>query len=236
MTTPAQVLAAARTELGYTEDPPGSNRTKFAAEAGHRNGLAWCATFVVAMFRRAGIRLPSESAGALALVAAMPQVRGGLPGDVVSFNIGTGHVGILESATSGTVTCIEGNTSPGTVGSQSNGGGVYRRTRSRSVVARIGRPAYAPPLTIPEAKMRVPNPVAAHRRPGTDPAQFAIIAKDGSMWAFNGAPWCDAYNAHPEWGGPTVRAAVGFEWHADGWGWTGYFDDGAYYSTRAVGH
>lgn len=45
------------------------------------------------------------------------------------------HVGVLESLTASTVTCVEFNTSPGAAGSQNNGGGVYRRTRSRSLVA-----------------------------------------------------------------------------------------------------
>jgi len=45
------------------------------------------------------------------------------------------HVGVLVSMTASTVTCIEFNTSPGSIGSQNNGGGVYLRTRSRSLVA-----------------------------------------------------------------------------------------------------
>lgn len=93
----------------------------------------------------------------------------------------------------------------------------------------------APPISLPEAKMRVLSHVAAHHRPGFPPEQFAIMAADGGMFSFNGAPYADAYNAHPEWGG-IVRGAVGFEWDADGWGWTGYFDDGSAYHTRVAGH
>lgn len=52
------------------------------------------------------------------------------------------HVGVVESFTDTTVTCIEGNTSPGSTGSQDNGGGVYRRTRPRTHVVGFGRPAY----------------------------------------------------------------------------------------------
>lgn len=98
----------------------------------------------------------------------------------------------------------------------------------------------APHVTETQAMARVPNPVAAHHRPGAGPEQFAVMGVDGSMYAFNGAPYCSAYNAHPEWWGgasPTVnRAAVDFEWDADGWGWTQYFDDGAHYGLRAAGH
>ena len=98
----------------------------------------------------------------------------------------------------------------------------------------------AKPVTKAEAMARVVDPVAAHRRPGAGPEQFAIIARDGSMWAFNGAPYCSAYNAHPHlWNGPTPntnRAAVDFEWDTDGWGYTQYFDDSAFYHWRAEGH
>ena len=47
---------------------------------------------------------------------------------------------MVESAAAGTVTAIEGNTSAGDGGSQDNGGGVFRRTRSRSLVKAYIRP------------------------------------------------------------------------------------------------
>lgn len=97
-----------------------------------------------------------------------------------------------------------------------------------------------PPVTEAQAMARVPNPVAAHRRPGAGPEQFAIMALDGAMYAFNGAPYCSAYNADSSlWGGPSptsIRGGVDFEWDADGWGWTQYMDDGAFYHWRAQGH
>src|SRR5690348_5392996 len=94
----------------------------------------------------------------------------------------------------------------------------------------------SPHVTEAQAMARVQNPVAAHRRPGAGPEQFAIIARDGSMYCYNGAPYCDAYNAHPELGGSAVRWFVGFAWDDDGWGYTQYADDGARYSWRAQGH
>jgi GH25 family lysozyme M1 (1,4-beta-N-acetylmuramidase) len=98
----------------------------------------------------------------------------------------------------------------------------------------------AQPVTVAEAKMRVNNPVAAHRRPGAGPEQFAVMGADGALFCFNGAPYCDAYNAHSNlWGGDspnTNRAGVGFAWDDDGWGYSQYFDDGARYSWRAEGH
>ena len=58
--TADDVLYHAATEIGTVEGP--NNATEYAAEAGHAPHQPWCATFQVAMFRRAGMQLPSESA------------------------------------------------------------------------------------------------------------------------------------------------------------------------------
>jgi hypothetical protein len=74
------------------------------------------------------------------------------PGDQALFSFGQGHTGIVESVNfvRRTVTCIEGNTSPGSAGSQDNGGGVYRRTRGFSTMWGVGRPAFTtPPVPAP---------------------------------------------------------------------------------------
>ena len=64
------------------------------------------------------------------LVSPMTQAA---PGDLVCFDWdGDGladHVGIVEANYGGWIQTIEGNTSSGTAGSQSNGGGVWRRSR-----------------------------------------------------------------------------------------------------------
>jgi len=62
------------------------------------------------------------------------------PGDIVIYDFG--HTGIVESVGNGTITAIEGNTSSGASGSQSNGGMVCRRTRRTSVVTNYIRPDY----------------------------------------------------------------------------------------------
>lgn len=153
MSTAYDLIATAAREVGYTESPPGSNKTKFAAEAGHLNGYAWCATFVVAMLRRCGINLPSESAytptmlnGFIANGMGKRGHAGIAVGDVVFFNWDGGtlpqHVGIVTFVAGDHIETIEGNTSPGTAGSQSNGGGVYKRTRPYSSVVGYGRPKY----------------------------------------------------------------------------------------------
>lgn len=141
------VLGQARSEVGYQESPPGSNRTKFAGEAGHANGQPWCATFLVAMARRCGGRFGNESAYTPSLFASMTHVGDPAPGDLAFFDFPDKvrriqHVGIVVDSTRESVTCVEGNTSAGSRGSQSNGGGVYLRTRPRGHVVGFGRPNY----------------------------------------------------------------------------------------------
>ena len=137
------VLAAARGQLGVTESPKGSNRTPFGAWYG-LDGYPWCMMFVQGCLDQAGLPLPCRTASCSELlgwyrkqrreqVAASP-----LPGDIVIYTFG--HTGIVESADGETVTAIEGNTSPGSKGSQSNGGGVYRRTRDRKLASAFLRP------------------------------------------------------------------------------------------------
>lgn len=77
------------------------------------------------------------------LVSPMTQAA---PGDLVCFDWdGDGladHVGIVEANYGGWIQTIEGNTSSGAAGSQSNGGGVWRRTRDWDSVCAVIRPSY----------------------------------------------------------------------------------------------
>ena len=77
------------------------------------------------------------------LVSPMTQAA---PGDLVCFDWdGDGladHVGIVEANYGGWLQTIEGNTSSGAAGSQSNGGGVWRRTRDWDSVCAVIRPSY----------------------------------------------------------------------------------------------
>lgn len=154
MPTAAAFIAIAASDLGYQESPAGSNRTKFAATAGHANGQPWCATFLVSVARRQGLVLPSESAYTPAMANGFKAAKQlhSIPavGDFAFFDFPNDsksriqHVGVVESFTGETVTCIEGNTSAGIRGSQDNGGGVYRRRRPRAHVVGYGRPSYGP--------------------------------------------------------------------------------------------
>lgn len=73
------------------------------------------------------------------------------PGDLICFDWdGDGladHVGLVEANYGSWVQTIEGNTSSGAAGSQSNGGGVWRRTRSWDSVCAVIRPHYGDATT-----------------------------------------------------------------------------------------
>ena len=131
------VLSVARRELGNTESPAGSNRTKYGAWMG-LDGYPWCMSFVQWCCAQAGHRLPYSTGSCSALLDWYRRNRPEQvfttpkPRDIIIYNFG--HTGFVESVGSGTITAIEGNTSAGEAGSQDNGGGVFRRTRSKTLV------------------------------------------------------------------------------------------------------
>lgn len=145
MNTVNDVLRVAQADIGYTENPPNSNRTKYGKWYG-MDGQPWCMMAVQYWFDQAGSPLPYKTASCSALERWYRNNKpdsvydDAKPGDIVIYNFG--HTGIVESATGTTITAIEGNTSPGEEGSQDNGGGVYRRTRKKSLVTAFLRPDY----------------------------------------------------------------------------------------------
>lgn len=162
----SEVLRVARQELGVAEFPKNSNKVKYNTWFYGRevSGAAypWCMAFVQWVFDQAGEELPCRTASCSALLnwykAHRPdQVRKTpRPGDIVIYRFG--HTGVVESDGGGTVTAIEGNTSPGEAGSQSNGGMVCRRTRKVSLVA-----AYLRPVEGKEVKPMDNTPSPAHK-------------------------------------------------------------------------
>jgi peptidoglycan hydrolase-like protein with peptidoglycan-binding domain len=163
MTQAQDVLAVAASQIGTTEWPPESNHVKYSAwyaDAVGDHGFAsgpWCAMFVSWVFGQVGAsdlvaaQTPAGFAycpsGLKWFASRGATVSTPRAGDVVFFDWEADrvadHVGIVQCLNGdGTLTCIEGNTSAGSVGSQSNGGGVYRRVRPLRLVRGIGRPAY----------------------------------------------------------------------------------------------
>ena len=135
----------------------------------------WCAAFVLHCCREAGFDIPYSPAECVTCslagcggweeyAMADPRIQyhrpeedfTPAPGDIVLYNFG--HTGVVEAVGSGTVTAIEGNTSPGTAGSQDNGGMVCRRTRKTALVT-----AYLRPLEEKEANPMDNTPSPAHK-------------------------------------------------------------------------
>lgn len=147
-----QALTWAQAQVGTVEQPANSNAgpkiTMWERSSGYGFPVPWCQCF----------------ANAVAVTGGAPQLKDGFtptvlngshadqgfkrvalddadPGDFVFFKwpgvsgFACDHVGVLVSKTASTVTSIEGNTSSSNAGSQNNGGGVFIRTRSRSLVA-----------------------------------------------------------------------------------------------------
>lgn len=142
--------------LGVTESPRESNRTPFGQWFGV-DGVKWCNVFVSYAFGvGAGYTICDGHTGAgvyprgctyVPTTEAWLRTTGmwvgrtsPLPGDIAIFNWDGGapdHIGIVEeNLQDGRFTCIEGNTS---VGDDSNGGAVMRRTRALSQVNGFGR-------------------------------------------------------------------------------------------------
>ncbi len=159
----AQVIATAHKEIGTTEWPPESNHQKYGAWYGD-DGVYWCAQFVSWVFAHSGmpqIHYEGCSAGASEFMnGAWGTWVGGPdakaePGDIVFYHFkgstsSWDHTGIVVRDNGSSITTIEGNTSPDEGGSQDNGGGVYLKTREKSLtlyglraIAGYGRPRFA---------------------------------------------------------------------------------------------
>ena len=165
-----QILKIANKQIGYTEDPPGSNKTKYGRKFG-LDGVQWCAIFLWWCGNRAkekfggsnpiphnanaayiqddivkkgGKWVLKKTTSLQARKQALKKIR---PGDVVCFDFGRmdayrRHVGIVERVSGNYVYTIEGNTSSDDKGNQSNGGGVFGKKRKYNLICSAARPAY----------------------------------------------------------------------------------------------
>ena len=157
-----RVLDIARSQIGVTEYPPGSNNVKYNTTYYGQpvyDGLwgctfPWCVVFLWWCFRAAEMNDLFFGGGRCAncgTLADYYEAHGQLikygyrKGDIVFFDFGSEyqHVGIVEAVNSdGTYTTIEGNTSSDAWGSQDNGGAVCRKRRLLMNICAGARPAY----------------------------------------------------------------------------------------------
>jgi hypothetical protein len=122
-TNGANVLAAAQSQVGQSEQPPGSNdgpalAVYRTAVAGSAAGQPWCATFASWAAAQAGVPVGDSGAGSASVEAIaawagrtghlLPSSSTPAPGDMILF--GGRHIGIVESVNAdGSLTTVEGN-------------------------------------------------------------------------------------------------------------------------------
>lgn len=169
----SKVIETARAELGYTESPPGSNRTKYG-EAFGWDGVPWCVVFLWWCFREAGERAAFYGGAKTASCGTLLrwyQAQGQTvpasevqAGDIVILNFSgtkdTQHCGLVidvspvicpATGAPSYIITIEGNTSPGLEGSQDNGGCVALKQRAYRHIMAVCRPMYKEE-TMPQEK------------------------------------------------------------------------------------
>ena len=167
----SKVIEVARGELGVTEDPAGSNLTKYGeAYGGHMNGQPWCVMFLWWCFREAGECMAFFGGGQTAscsillrwykeqgLTVPVSEVQAG---DIVLLNFHGGtepeHCGLVvdvfhmiqpgpdHEGLINYIRTIEGNTTSKKEGSQDNGGCVAMKQRFEKNIVAVCRPQYQP--------------------------------------------------------------------------------------------
>ena len=141
----AQAVSNARRYLGTNERPAGSNRglpqpSGWQIRTYGSAGVPWCACFTSCMCWDAGVK-GSSSAGVAVIVSMAKRGQGMFRGyttnpanvqrgDMAIVGCGSCHIGLVADSNN-PYHLIEGNTSPGTEGSQFNGGTVAEKTRPK---------------------------------------------------------------------------------------------------------
>ena len=154
MAAAGDLLALARSQLGITESPAGSNRVKYNTWYYGRevsgSAYPWCVAFIWWLFREAGASNLFFGGKKTASCTTLYRYHRGQavtdyqPGDIIFFDFSgkrkiTEHVGVCESFDGSYITTLDGNT--GTT-NEANGGAVMRRRRAVKYVSGAYRPAY----------------------------------------------------------------------------------------------
>lgn len=142
-------------ELGELEKPV--NKTKYGKWYG-MDGQPWCAMFVSWVYAQAGLSKKIAASSRKGFASCdlgmkwfakknkLVPVGQAQEGDIVFFQFDTDaqpdHVGLVVKNLKKRkiLICVEGNTSPTNKGSQSNGGGVFKRKRSYATVMGVAHP------------------------------------------------------------------------------------------------
>lgn len=146
-----KIIEAAKKEVGYTEGK--NNDNKYAAMVHQANHQPWCATFVNAIFKEAGAWDKILHSASCEQIEAWGKKEGLLidrqkakAGDLILFDFSDSgkaqHIGIAVAKydlKTQSIKTIEGNTG---AQSQTNGEGVYKKTRQIGFIRSVIRPKY----------------------------------------------------------------------------------------------
>lgn len=163
------VIDAARADLSYTENPPGSNMTKYG-EAYGMNGEPWCVEALWYWFNEAGERMAFFGGGKTAscgtllrwyeeqgLTVPVSEAQAGdiaienFTGKIKNGKLDTEHCGLVWKRDGNALYTYEGNTTPGEGNpeAQYNGGCVASKIRLPKNIVAVCRPQYKPEETKP---------------------------------------------------------------------------------------
>jgi hypothetical protein len=151
--TVRDLLTWAAAQVRTMEKPLGSNNNPYAAKAGHANGQAWCATFLVAGWKVNKVTLvagtntaftPSMKDGFKNAGKLFNSPRAGDVGFLFDKELGRiAHVFFVERVEGDFVKTIEGNTN---LDGSRTGVGVFRHSRrwtgGATMIRGFGRPDY----------------------------------------------------------------------------------------------
>jgi hypothetical protein len=149
------VTNIAKSQIDYQET--GNNDTMYGKWYG-LNNQPWCAIFVSWCYDQASLvkKVAAQNKKGFASCDAglkwfvkqnkLIPVGDAQEGDIVFFQFDNDaqpdHVGFVVSNDGKNLICFEGNTSGNNKGSQSNGGGAFKKKRPYSFVMAVARPKY----------------------------------------------------------------------------------------------
>lgn len=150
------IIDLAYSQIGYTEDPKGSNKTKYGVLY-NWNGVPWCAQFIWWLFKLSGLSnlfLNGAKTASCTVIKNFYNERGlwitngeYKRGDIAIMTFSKTreiqHCGlIIEKINDKKYKTIEGNTSSSILGSQDNGGCVALKIRHIDNILGVCRPLY----------------------------------------------------------------------------------------------
>ena len=147
-----EILALAKSQVGYEEDPK-TGFNKYNKEYyGHDSAAAWCVTYIWWLFKHIGAPELFYGGGKTASCGTLfnyyksngqtVPIDQAKPGDLIEFTfdgVQHCHIGLCVSYDGCTVRTIDGNTSDT---SSADGGKVLMRSRGKGCVYGVIRPAY----------------------------------------------------------------------------------------------